>query len=147
MFAVKPYVHQFDKSKNVIQADPLTLVCSAWSVPEPTVTWLHNGEKIVPEESAGRIMLKNGTVVQHSTFPILENGTLRVDRMDYVDAGNYTCVVTNQYGQANATVVVQVKGTSLTLRIVQICREVKGYSVVVGNNVVGECSIRLIYCI
>jgi len=130
---VSPYVIQSEKPRNIIQGDPMGLDCRAWAVPEPTIKWEHNGVDITTEmeKSAGRISLKNSTAsASGPKFPILENGTLRIEKMDYPDAGNYTCYATSigldrVARTANATTLVQVKDKYAALwPFLGICVEV-----------------------
>jgi len=124
---VLPHVNKFDKPRNVIEGDPLALECKAWGIPEPTITWYRNGTEIVAEGSGGKITLKKNTEAAGSTikFPPLQNATLRIEKMEYEEGGNYTCVATSDIGVANATVLVQIKDKYAALwPFLGICVEV-----------------------
>jgi len=128
---VRPYVTAFDKSRNVIQGDPLRLDCKAWGVPEPVVTWSRDSVPLLSDGS-GTITLKPWGGNAGDPFPKLENGTIRIVDMDYKDAGNYTCLVTSsllnangEFLTVNATVLVQVKDKYAALwPFLGICVEV-----------------------
>jgi len=129
---VLPYVTSFDKARNVIEGDPLSLECKAWGVPAPVITWSRNGTQIVKDES-GKISFKKNPEGSGSSarFPSLENATLRIEQMKYEEGGNYTCFATNDvdgFGElnvANATVLVQIKDKYAALwPFLGICVEV-----------------------
>jgi len=125
---VLPHINKFDKPRNVIEGDPLSLECKAWGIPEPVVTWYRNGTEIVAQGSGGKITLKKNTESGGSAtikFPPLENTTLRIEKMEYEEGGNYTCVATSEIGVANATVLVQIKDKYAALwPFLGICVEV-----------------------
>jgi hypothetical protein len=129
---VRAYVGKFEKTRNVIEGDPLSLDCRAWGVPSPTIRWEHNGTVLQPEGSGGKIVLKasSGTSGKNSVkFPPVENGTVRITTMGYPDAGNYTCFATNNIDDvdfvANATVLSVVKDKYAALwPFLGICVEV-----------------------
>jgi len=88
--------------------------------------------RLEPEGSGNRIVLKNNTGAGDSSnvkFPVIENGTLRIEQMEEQDAGSYACVVTNWIDTkefvVNATVMVQVKDKYAALwPFLGICAEV-----------------------
>jgi len=94
-----PYVHQYDRPKNVLEGDPFQTECYAWGYPEVTVIWHRDSEALDVE--ANRVMLKNGSA---------GNSTLRIEDVHYDDSADYTCVVSNALGSRNATIGLRVKG-------------------------------------
>ena len=102
---------QYEKVKNVIEDDPFQVECIAWGSLPLTVTWTLAGVPVVAD--GDRITYKNGS----SGGSQLVNSTLRIQTMTYDDAGNYVCVVENEYGNVTATITVNVKGTVLYLFI------------------------------
>lgn len=108
-----PYVHGYDKDKNVIEGDPLIAECQAWGYPQVTVSWYKDGLLLTADD---RVTFKNGSV---------ENSTLRVDKMAPEDAGDYVCIVTSSTGAQNVTLVVNVKDKYAALwPFLGICAEV-----------------------
>jgi len=102
-----PNVQQYDKAKNVIEDDPFQVECIAWGTWPLTVTWTFKGVPVIAEDNL--ITFKNGT----GSGRLLENSTLRIQSMEYDAGGDYTCVVHNEYGNATATITVNVKGMML----------------------------------
>ena len=45
-----PYTNKFDKSKNLVQGDTLTLRCDTFGYPSPQVTWYRDDEPLRPED-------------------------------------------------------------------------------------------------
>jgi len=128
---VRAHVTQFEKPRNVIEGDPLSLDCRAWGVPEPVITWHRNGSQIVADGS--KITFKKNTEPTGSgtKFPVLENATLRIEEMTYEEGGNYTCHATNVVDEdgeeevATTTVLVQIKDKYAALwPFLGICVEV-----------------------
>jgi len=129
---VRPYAVQPEKPRNVIQGDPLNLECKAWGVPAPTIEWRHNTTVLVQGEFGGKVHLKISTGSSDSNsikFPILENGTLRIENIDTDQGGNYTCYVTvvtaTWEDSASATTTVNIKDKYAALwPFLGICVEV-----------------------
>ena len=63
--------------------------CSAKGNPPPTITWLHNGERVTPSV---RVTIHSSDRVIHS------NGTLVIDPVTMMDCGVYHCVANNSLG-------------------------------------------------
>jgi len=125
----KPYIKPYAKGKNVIQGDPLSIDCLAWGIPYPAITWMFNNSiRLVPDNNP-LITLKNSTAGVADRFPVLENSTMRMERVDYKDGGVYTCfatvVIDGQEYITNATLLVQVKDKYAALwPFLGICVEV-----------------------
>uniref|UniRef100_A0A8C5QBV6 Hemicentin 2 n=1 Tax=Leptobrachium leishanense TaxID=445787 RepID=A0A8C5QBV6_9ANUR len=77
----------------VIVNNPLSLICEALGFPIPTVTWLKNGEPF--QESSNLRVLPGGHGVQ-------------ILNAQEEDAGQYSCVVTNEVGEAVKNYEVKV---------------------------------------
>jgi len=126
-----PFVGKFDGSKNLVQGDPLILHCNAWGHPPPSVTW-QKEDVVIDEVYIAADMLKASldnpriTLTDYSTAgPVIKNGTLRIEALDYDDRSMYTCIATDGFTSANATVLVRVKDKLAALwPFLGICVEV-----------------------
>ena len=70
--------------------------CSATGIPKPTITWFHNGAKVVPSP-AGRIQINSEKELK---FTSLQSG----------DAGTVQCVATNDAGEAISAARLNISG-------------------------------------
>ncbi|XP_046366814.1 basigin-like [Haliotis rufescens] len=101
-FYAAPYVRKFDKSKNLIEGDPLTLRCDVVGFPATAITWFKDDVRI---EDHKKIVV---TVDDHSNN---EDGMLQIAKVDFDDKGKYMCLAYSSYfnQSANGTIVVRVK--------------------------------------
>lgn len=85
-----------DADRHVIRlpSNPLDLKCPAVGNPEPDITWLKNGQPINARPSGHIIMRKF---------------SLKIDSVIMSDQGNYTCVVSNKFGELRWTYEVEVR--------------------------------------
>ncbi|XP_067666788.1 basigin-like [Haliotis asinina] len=101
-FYAPPYVRKFDKSKNLIEGDPLTLRCDVVGYPATSITWFKDDVRV---EDHKKIVV---TVDDHSN---IEDGMLQIAEVDFDDKGKYMCLAYSSYfnQSANGTIVVRVK--------------------------------------
>uniref|UniRef100_A0A8C0DZX9 Hemicentin-2 n=1 Tax=Balaenoptera musculus TaxID=9771 RepID=A0A8C0DZX9_BALMU len=82
-----------DEEVTVTINNPISLICEALAFPSPTITWMKDG---APLEGLNNIQLLPGT---HG---------LQILNAQKEDAGQYTCVVTNELGEAMKNYHVEV---------------------------------------
>ncbi|XP_047380794.1 hemicentin-2 [Sciurus carolinensis] len=82
-----------DEEVTVTISNPVSLICEALAFPHPNITWMKDG---VPFEPSKNIQLLPGT---HG---------LQILNAQKEDAGQYTCVVTNELGEAMKNYHVEV---------------------------------------
>ncbi|XP_057580791.1 hemicentin-2 [Hippopotamus amphibius kiboko] len=82
-----------DQEVTVTVNNPISLICEALAFPSPTITWMKDG---APFEASNNIHLLPGT---HG---------LQILNAQKEDAGQYTCVVTNELGEAVKNYHVEV---------------------------------------
>ncbi|XP_046530474.1 hemicentin-2 isoform X1 [Equus quagga] len=82
-----------DEEVTVTVNNPISLICEALAFPSPTITWMKDG---APFEASNNIQLLPGT---HG---------LQILNAQEEDAGQYTCVVTNELGEAVKNYHVEV---------------------------------------
>uniref|UniRef100_A0A5F8HEY5 Hemicentin-2 n=1 Tax=Monodelphis domestica TaxID=13616 RepID=A0A5F8HEY5_MONDO len=84
-----------DEEVTVTINNPISLICEALAFPSPTVTWMKDG---APFQASGNTQLLPG------------DGThgLQILNAQEQDAGRYTCVVTNEVGEAVKNYHVEV---------------------------------------
>ncbi|XP_072604459.1 hemicentin-2 isoform X2 [Vulpes vulpes] len=82
-----------DEEVTVTINNPISLICEALAFPSPTITWMKDG---APFEASNNIQLLPGT---HG---------LQILNAQKEDAGQYTCVVTNELGEAMKDYHVEV---------------------------------------
>ncbi|XP_058380273.1 hemicentin-2 [Diceros bicornis minor] len=82
-----------DEEVTVTINNPISLICEALAFPSPTITWMKDG---APFQASNNIQLLPGT---HG---------LQILNAQKEDAGQYTCVVTNELGEAVKNYHVEV---------------------------------------
>uniref|UniRef100_A0A5G2Q6R4 Hemicentin-2 n=1 Tax=Sus scrofa TaxID=9823 RepID=A0A5G2Q6R4_PIG len=82
-----------DEEVTVTVNNPISLICEALAFPSPTITWMKDG---APFEASNNIQLLPGT---HG---------LQILNAQKEDAGQYTCLVTNELGEAMKNYHVEV---------------------------------------
>uniref|UniRef100_A0A2K6FSN4 Hemicentin 2 n=1 Tax=Propithecus coquereli TaxID=379532 RepID=A0A2K6FSN4_PROCO len=82
-----------DEEVTVSISNPISLICEALAFPSPNITWMKDG---APFEASKNIQLLPGT------------RGLQILNAQQEDAGQYTCVVTNELGEAVKNYHVEV---------------------------------------
>jgi len=120
------HIHKFQKSKNIIEGDPLQLECRAYGFPIPNVTWYKDDMPLIEVEgTADRLTFKDYT--NEDTDVTVSNATFRLTHLKDTDRADYKCVATNGlWGQdAEEVILVRVKGKFAALwPFLGICAEV-----------------------
>lgn len=98
MSAVPPEMALSHDEYTVIVDNPVLMTCEVTGIPAPQVTWTTNGDDVAD-------------VKDTSTFHLLANGALRIDRVTTEDSGMYECVGSNVAGNASMAVTLTVHGT------------------------------------
>ncbi|CAF4415356.1 unnamed protein product, partial [Rotaria magnacalcarata] len=99
----------------------VTIVCNPEGAPRPQIQWFRNN-----------IPLNTGGTVQ-----IFPNGNLAITNIQLMDAGNYTCMGTNPYGQAQQSTYVYVMPEGTT-----IISTPGGRDVILDQTIVIPCDAR-----
>jgi len=104
--------HFSEKSRVLVEGDPLELECRTWGYPLPEVKWTRQARSdasAVDLVSGGRVTLGDiGNVV---------NARLTITDMSLDDYGTYTCVAHNGVGNDSDSdaILIRVKGTATWL--------------------------------
>ncbi|XP_077583113.1 neural cell adhesion molecule L1-like protein isoform X3 [Stigmatopora nigra] len=78
----------------IIVDKDLTMNCSAFGSPAPTISWAKDE---TPE------------TIERERFVTLQNGSLRISNVEKKDSGEYVCVADNSEGKSSITAVLAVK--------------------------------------
>ncbi|XP_062957826.1 myopalladin isoform X2 [Cynocephalus volans] len=106
------------------------LDCKVSGLPPPELTWLLNGQPVLPDASHKMLVRETGV---HS---------LLIDPLTQRDAGTYTCVATNKTGQNSfslelTVVAKEVKKAPVILEKLQNCGVPEGHPVRLECRVIG----------
>ncbi|XP_025407502.1 neuroglian-like [Sipha flava] len=117
VLALAPEITEPPHNVETVDGRPVNLECKHSGVPKPDVKWTRNNIEL----TGGR-------------YSTLENGNLQISEVGFTDAGNYTCIVTNKYGTANASGTLTVKEHT------KITAEPEDYEVVAGSMATFHCT-------
>uniref|UniRef100_A0A2K5BYB1 Myopalladin n=1 Tax=Aotus nancymaae TaxID=37293 RepID=A0A2K5BYB1_AOTNA len=106
------------------------LDCKVSGLPPPELTWLLNGQPVLPDASHKMLVRETGV---HS---------LLIDPLTQRDAGTYTCIATNKTGQNSfslelSVVAKEVKKAPVILEKLQNCGVPEGHPVRLECRVIG----------
>ncbi|XP_056641389.1 protein sidekick isoform X2 [Diorhabda sublineata] len=104
----------------VLDGKDATLTCRAVGAPIPNTTWVHNGEK---------------EVATSSRVQILDTGDLLIAAVKETDAGQYTCIRSNEAGKVRGSAYLQV------LVRTQIVQPPVDTRVLLGQTATLQCKI------
>jgi len=85
-------VEQFSAEFSAKVDEDFVLTCRHFGVPKPKVTWLRMGMEL------------NGS----SRYEVLENGDIKIKRLQFADAGDYICRLENKFSVEEAKRSLQV---------------------------------------
>ncbi|XP_074133007.1 vascular endothelial growth factor receptor kdr-like isoform X1 [Sminthopsis crassicaudata] len=91
---VAPYVIENLTDLDVNSSGKIVLQCKVGGTPTPGITWLKNGNAILPASGIS-----------------LENSTLVIERAKKNDEGTYECKATNEIGQVSTSAFITVAGS------------------------------------
>lgn len=131
MIAVPPYwIHEPQDSKVILRGSHI-LRCEADGVPTPNIKWYRGKLSVIPGKlvivwylnHASLIFTDSGLMKQPVSndhkFELLDNGGLKLDNIEAMDASNYTCVVQNGIGtNLVKTIYLQVNSKDLVLKVI-----------------------------
>ncbi|CAJ0583273.1 unnamed protein product, partial [Mesorhabditis spiculigera] len=118
-----------DKDRSVIENKTVTLSCPATGKPEPTITWLKDGEPLT-ERNIGKIV---------PSAQLIKN-EIKIARVNAKDAGQFTCEAKNVAGSAEQDVMLTVKTPPRIDKdgIPSVVEEVAGSTVTLSCPVYGK---------
>lgn len=85
----------------------MELECKGFGHPTPVVQWFVGDIPLIAND--GRITIKE--TPKRADSGMLINGTIRIEKMDMDDSGEYVCIARSSIGFMNASVTVHVKGS------------------------------------
>lgn len=99
MVVEKPtIVRRSAKKKHTTVGNPVFFYCEGAGKPQPRTVWLKNGKKL--DTAIG------------TRYQLLSN-MLGILDVIMEDAGDYTCIIRNKYGDAEATTTLTVQGCQI----------------------------------
>ncbi|XP_070562163.1 fibroblast growth factor receptor 2-like [Ptychodera flava] len=98
--------------------------CNADGNPTPTIRWLKDGEDIDDRRFGFRVRYKKWKLILHD--------------LELSDSGNYTCIVTNQYGSIDATYELDVR---IAQKPILNPAKPENTTVIVGNTAIFQCEV------
>nr|CAD7441765.1 unnamed protein product [Timema bartmani] len=127
---IPPSMTEMEATKlEVVEGDPVIFSCPAIdAIPAPKFTWL---------KESGPLNYQTNRRSDEAHFILKDSGrTLKIEEASSVDAGNYSCVASNQAGQTEASFLLDV----LLLPFFEEFRYQQQISVVEGRSLRLDCS-------
>ncbi|VVC24599.1 Hypothetical protein CINCED_3A009632 [Cinara cedri] len=117
VLALAPEITEPPHNVETVDGRAITIGCKNFGVPKPHVKWTKNNIEL----TGGR-------------YTTLDSGDLQISEVGFTDAGNYTCIATNNYGTANASGTLNVKEHT------KITAAPEDYEVVAGSMATFHCT-------
>lgn len=108
IFSAVPYFTVEPEIINAAEDETVELKCEASGVPEPQITWIHNGLPITDS-------IKNANP-RRTVSP----NSIRIEKLVKKDTGNYGCNATNSLGYVYKDVYINVLGMK-SIFLMYIC--------------------------
>lgn len=87
-------VDKSQKALRVSQGDTVSLRCNVRGEVVPVITWISPSSRVIKSAE--------------EKYQILDDGTLRIEKVQHADAGNYTCLAKNSAGQDQKVIRLEV---------------------------------------
>lgn len=126
VLALPPEIEEAPGNQATVDEKDVTLKCKVFGAPKPKIKWIRNGQEL----TGGRYQKQ-------------ESGDLIISKVQFGDAGDYTCHASNKLG------VKEANGTLIVREHTRITEEPIDYEVVAGTlatfrcNAVSDPSLKL----
>ncbi|KAG7203224.1 hypothetical protein KM043_010327 [Ampulex compressa] len=117
VLALPPEITQPPTDIATVDEKTVKITCRVFGAPKPTVKWIRNGQEL----TGGR-------------YKIMESGDLEIQKVIFLDAGNYTCHASNKLGQVEASAKLTVKEHT------RITDKPENYEVSAGSTATFRCN-------
>lgn len=91
-----PHIVLDPRNAEVAAGDSVEFSCNSTGYPPPNIIWLRNGVEVnMTEDFLSPNKTITVTTVHLNTYPELVVSILSIQQVDLTDAGNYSCLATN----------------------------------------------------
>ena len=97
-------------SDPIPEGETLSLTCEAYGLPIPDMTWLHNGNPVIPFRDSSR---PRHTVVSVEVGEYLLRSVLNISDVVPSDEGEYRCRLDNLNEPVADSIVVFIEGETI----------------------------------
>ena len=112
---IPPHIVLDPRNAEVAVGGSVEFSCNATGFPPPDILWLKDGVKVMITENFLNPSMVTAMTIQLSTNPELVVSVLRIEQVDLINAGIYSCLATNNLtnilsdSSLEATLTVQCK--------------------------------------
>lgn len=117
VLALPPEIETAPGKEATVDQRDVTMTCRVFGAPKPSVKWIRNGQEL----TGGR-------------YHIQENGDLKIEGVQFSDAGEYICHAENKFGVKEANGTLEVKEHT------RITESPQDYEVMAGTIATFRCN-------
>ncbi|XP_044013518.1 neuroglian isoform X1 [Aphidius gifuensis] len=117
VLALAPEITQAPIDVATVDGKTIVMTCRVFGAPKPAVKWIRNGQEL----TGGRYITQ-------------DNGDLNIEKVIFLDAGEYTCHASNKFGEVKEKAVLTVKEKT------KITDEPENYEVAAGAQATFRCN-------
>lgn len=95
VLALSPEIVEAPRDMEAVVGQDINMTCKVFGAPKPVIRWIHNDKEL----TGGR-------------YTVQSSGDLTISKVQFDDAGNYTCFAENKFGNKQASATFKVKSAT-----------------------------------
>lgn len=95
VLALSPEIVEAPRDMEAVVGQDINMTCKVFGAPKPVIRWIHNDKEL----TGGRYIIQS-------------SGDLTISKVQFDDAGSYTCSAENKFGSKQASATFKVKSAT-----------------------------------